>query len=103
MTGWTFLTDHAHVLVLLAREPRSDVPALAAEVGLTVQEVAVILRDLEEGGYIRCEHRGAATYTVVDRAKPLRHPVERHHPVGRLLNAVQSPRDVLRERLARPG
>jgi DNA-binding IclR family transcriptional regulator len=100
---WTFLTDHAHVLVCLAREPRSEVPELAAQCGLEPVEVARVLADLEAEGYVRRTHQGATTFAVIDRAKPLRHPVERHHPVGRLLDAVQSPADVLRERLGTPG
>lgn len=99
MTDWTFLTDHAHVLVLLARDPRIDVPRLAADVGLSVERVATVLDDLERSGYIRRERRDGGTLTVIDRTRPLRHPVERHHPVGRLLHAVQSPADVLRDRL----
>lgn len=98
-TSWTFLTDHAHVLVLLAREPRTDVPELADQTGLDRATVAAILRDLEAEGYVRRKHRGSGVYTTIDRARTLRHPVERHHPVGRLLNAVQSPADVLRSRL----
>ncbi len=103
MSDWTFLTDHARVLVLLAREPRSTAQQLAQQAGLDVATVAAILRDLEAGEYVRRNRHGDTTYTTIDRAKPLRHPVERHHPVGRLLDAVQSPADVLRDRLAAPG
>lgn len=99
-TSWTFLTDHAHILVLLAREPRSDVPGLADQTGLDRATVAAILRDLEAEGYVRRKHRGSTVYTTIERARTLRHPVERHHPVGRLLDAVQSPADVLRSRLS---
>ncbi len=102
-TSWTFLSDHAHVLVLLAREPRSDVPEIADQTGLDSPTIAAILHDLEAEGYIQRSHRRSTTYTTIDRVKPLRHPVERHHPVGRLLDAVQSPTDVLRSRLAGPS
>jgi DNA-binding IclR family transcriptional regulator len=102
MTDWTFLTDHAHVLVVLAREPRGNVAVLARETGLEPARIGTILRDLEAAGYVERTHRGGTTYTIIDRTKPLRHPVERHHPVGRLLDAVQSPADVLRDRLAAP-
>ena len=98
--SWTFLTDHAHVLVLRAREPRTDVPGLADQTGLDRATVAAVLRDLEAEGDVRRTHRGSTTYTTIDRARTLRHPVERHHPVGRLLDAVQSPADVLRRRLS---
>jgi DNA-binding IclR family transcriptional regulator len=50
---WTFLSDHAHVLIALAREPRSDVTAVAKATGIDDSVVGGILRDLEAGGYIR--------------------------------------------------
>jgi DNA-binding IclR family transcriptional regulator len=100
--AWTFLTDHAHVLVAIARRPRADAPELAAAVGLGVAEVRAVLGDLQDAGYVRRIRHGDTSYTIIDRGKALRHPVERHHPVGRLLDAVESPADVLRGRLAVP-
>ena len=97
---WTFLSDHAHVLIALAREPRSDPTAVAKSTGIDSGVVAGILRDLEAGGYIRREREGSTEFTYIDRDKPLRHNVEGHHPVGRLLDAVESPSDTLRARLA---
>ncbi|MGO9900962.1 MAG: AsnC family transcriptional regulator [Solirubrobacteraceae bacterium] len=99
MIYWTFLTDHAHVLVLLARDPRTDPQTLANELGVDLDIIEQVLDDLEEGGYIRREQKGAKLYTYIDRDKPLRHTVEKHHPVGRLIDAVESPEDVLVKRL----
>ncbi|MGA2926322.1 MAG: helix-turn-helix domain-containing protein [Solirubrobacteraceae bacterium] len=101
MGDWTFLSDHAHVLIVLAREPRSDAAALVKATGIDRHVVVGILHDLEAGGYIRREREGLTEFTFVDREMPLRHNVERHHPVGRLLDAVESPSDTLRARLAR--
>ena len=100
MDNWTFLSDHAHVLIALAREPRSGTPRLARVTGVDESTVAEILRDLEAGGYIRHEREGSTDFTFIDRDKPLRHDVERNHTVGQLLNAVESPSDALRARLA---
>jgi DNA-binding IclR family transcriptional regulator len=100
MADWTFLSDHAHVLVELAREPRSTPAAVAKATGIDADAVSLILRDLEQGGYIRREREGGTEFTFIDRQRPLRHNVERHHPVGRLLDAVESPADTLRDRLA---
>ncbi len=71
-------------------------PALARECGLEAAAIDAILRDLEQAGYIR---RRSSTSIFIDRHRPLRHPVERHHPVGRLLDAVMSPADILLDRL----
>jgi hypothetical protein len=101
MDDWTFLSDHAHVLIALAREPRSDATMVARATGINDDVVAKILGDLEAGGYIRREREGSTEFTFIDRDKPLRHNVERHHPVGRLIDAVESPADTLRDHLAR--
>ncbi len=100
LTYWTFLTDHAHVLILLARDPRKDADELATELGVDLDIVEQILYDLEEGAYIRRERTAGKTYTYIDRDKPLRHSVEKHHPVGQLIDAVESPSDVLRSRIS---
>jgi len=97
------LTDHAHVLVVLARDPRSDARAVAKATGLDIDIIQAILRDLEEAGYIRRERQDTTEFTFINRAMALRHPVEGHHAVGRLLHAVESSADVLRDRLADKG
>ncbi len=101
MSDWTFLTDHAHVLVLLARDPRTRVPALAEQLGVGEDEVERILADLRAAGYVEERSGGGPTVRVIDRRRPLRHPIEAHHEVGRLLDAVQTPSELLTERLLR--
>ena len=54
---------------------------------------------LERAGFIRRERKGATKLTFIDRTKALRHPVEGHHAVGKLLDAVESSADVLRDRV----
>lgn len=100
LSYWTFLTDHAHVLILLARDPRTSAESLADELGVDLDIVERVLDDLEDSGYIKRERKGGTVFTYIDRDKPLRHSVEKHHPVGRLINAVESPADVLRDRLS---
>ena len=99
MHEWTFLTDHAHVLVLLARVPRTPVTGLADTLGRSEQEIDGILADLQESGYVERRSGNDMTIHVLDRSRPLRHPVEAHHSVGRLLDAVQKPSELLDERL----
>ena len=52
MAGWTFLTNHAHVLIHLASNPESRVRDLAESVGVTERSVMKILSDLEADGYV---------------------------------------------------
>jgi DNA-binding transcriptional ArsR family regulator len=86
--AWTFLTNHAHVLLSVARDPAARVRDLAAAVGITERAVQRILAELEEAGYLTREREGRRTSYEVDGDLPLRHPVEQHRRVGELLALV---------------
>ena len=99
---WTFLTNHAHVLVCLAREPEATAAQIAAAVGIDVAEALAIIADLERNGYVESQRLGDRTRYAIHRGRPLRHPVEAHHSVGQMLDGVERPSRVLQQRL-RPG
>lgn len=83
--GWTFLTNHAHVLITLATDPDQRIRDVAAGVGITERAAQRILHDLVEAGYVERRRHGRrnAYRLVLDR--PLRHPVESGHTVGELI------------------
>ena len=85
---WTFLSNHGHVAVCLARDPEGRLRDIADQVGITERRVAAIIAELEAAGIVNRKRVGRRnTYTVNRRAK-LRHPVEAHHTVGDLLRAI---------------
>lgn len=86
---WTFLSNHAHVLVCLTDDPNARQRDIAERVGITERAVSGILADLEEAGYVRREKVGRRNrYHVVRRGR-LRHPLEARHTIGALLDAVR--------------
>lgn len=85
---WTFLSNHAHVLVCLAADPNTRVRDIAAEVGITERRVNGILADLEEAGIITVYKSGRRNSYEIDRKARLRHPLEAHKTVGDLLKGV---------------
>ncbi len=86
--GWTFLTNHTHVLVCLRRDPMTTVRNLALQVGITERSVQRILSDLEESGVITRSKEGRRNRYDVDTSFRLRHPLESDHTVEDLLNGV---------------
>lgn len=85
---WTFLSNHGHVAICLARDPDGRLRDIAEQVGITERRVAAIIAELETAGIVTRERVGRRnTYTVNRRAK-LRHPVESHRTVGDLLKAI---------------
>ena len=87
--GWTFLSNHAHVLIAASRDPDLRQRDISALVGITEGAVQRILHDLEEAGYVRRERMGRRNRYRVDRDRPLRHPLEQPHTIEELLAAVQ--------------
>lgn len=85
---WTFLTNHAHVLIVLAAEPDARVRDVAARVGITERAVQRIVTNLHEEGYIRVEKLGRRNRYQVVRKKPLRHAIEAHCSVDAVLRVV---------------
>ena len=91
--GWTFLTNHAHVLFCLAERPDdARVRDVAARVGITERAVQRILGELEEAGYIERARVGRRSVYVVNDALPLRHPIEAHRRIADLLTLVHEER-----------
>jgi len=86
--GWTFLTNHSHVLICLARDPDLRIRDLADQVGITERAVQSILRDLEASGYVSRDKVGRRNHYGVHPDHPMRHPVEAGHHVQELLDAL---------------
>ncbi len=95
---WTFLTNHAHVLICLARDPRVLVRELAQMVGITERAVLAIVGDLEEAGVVVRQREGRTNRYRIKAELPLRHPVERHRKVRNLLQMVLGDEPPLRTR-----
>lgn len=85
---WTFLTNHAHVLIVLHREPGIVLRQVALQVGITERAVQRIIQDLEEQGFIHRERVGRQNHYEVLTDQPLRHAIERHKKIGELLELI---------------
>lgn len=82
---WTFLTNHAHVLLCIASNPQVRIRDLADRVGITERAVQRIIFELEEDRYLTHEREGRRNSYRVRPHLPLRHPVERRNQVAALL------------------
>ncbi len=84
-TQWTFLTNHAHVLLCLAQSPQMRMRDIAEKVGITERAVQRIIADLESEGFIEIKKEGRCNVYTPHKEKHLRHPVESHRHVADLL------------------
>ena len=87
--GWTFLTNHGHVLLAVYRDPELRQRDISRLVGITEGAVQRILTELEQCGYIRRERVGRRNRYQVVADIPLRHPLEEDHTVAELLDLLQ--------------
>lgn len=86
--SWTFLTNHAHVLICVAGDGDARISDIADQVGIGERATQSILNDLVEAGYLRRTRVGRRNRYDVDAHRHLRHPLEAHHQIGELLSAV---------------
>lgn len=85
---WTFLTNHAHVLLCLVGDPELRLRDLAERVGITERATQRIVAELADGGYLERTRVGRRNVYTVHLGLPLRHPLERAHTVGELLGHI---------------
>jgi DNA-binding MarR family transcriptional regulator len=86
--SWTFLTNHAHVMVALSRDGELRQRDLAYVIGITPGAVQRILDDLENAGYVKREKVGRRNRYEVLTSESLRHPLEEGHNIGELLEML---------------
>lgn len=83
--AWTFLSNHAHVIILLATQQNLVLREVAQRVGITERAVQRIVADLAADGFLTVGRQGRRnTYTVAMRAR-LRHPIEAHRCIADLV------------------
>jgi predicted ArsR family transcriptional regulator len=83
--NWTFLTNHARVLLCIARDPGVRLRDIAASVGITERSAHGIVTDLAEAGYVVKQKNGRRNRYQVQAHLPLPEPTSRERTVGEVL------------------
>jgi len=86
---WTFLTNHAHVLIALSRNSDLRQTDIAYHVGITVGAVHRILHELEDAGYLVSTKVGRRKHYEINVDMPMRHPLEDQHTVEDLITSLE--------------
>ena len=86
---WTFMSNHAHVLIVLYMYPDLVLREVATKVGITERGVQRIVQDLEDEGFLKRERVGRRNRYQVMTNLPLRHSLESHRKIGDLLKLVK--------------
>ncbi len=89
MANWTFLTNHAHVLLCISDDADARIRDIAERVGITERAVQRIVSELEADGYISRMREGRENRYEIHPDLPLRHPIERHRAIRDLMKMVR--------------
>jgi hypothetical protein len=85
MPTWGFLTNHAQVLLCIARDPGARLRDIAASVGITERSAFGIVSDLVEAGFIVKEKGGRRNRYRVEAHRPVPESADRGLAIGDLL------------------
>lgn len=88
MSDWTFLTNHAHVLLCLSRDPEKRLRDVATDVGITERATQRIVADLVDAGYLERSREGRRNRYALHPELPMRHPLEEEHAIGEILSVL---------------
>jgi hypothetical protein len=89
--GWTFLTNHAQVLVCTAHDPGIRLREIGERVGITERAAHRIVVELADAGYISRERNGRRNRYTINAHFPLPDPIAREQNVGELLSILTGP------------
>jgi predicted transcriptional regulator len=90
---WTFLSNHAQVLLCLHHDPDSRFRDIAQTVGITERAAQRIVADLIASGYVESERQGRRNHYRVNNGLAMRHPSQDGHAIGELLELLHLKRD----------
>jgi MarR family len=89
--GWTFLTNHAQVLVCIAHDPGVRLRDIGERVGITERAAHRIVVELADAGYITRERNGRRNRYTINTHFPLPDPIAREQNIGELLAILTGP------------
>jgi len=89
---WRFLSNHTQVLLCLHRDPNARFRDIGQSVGITERAAQRIVADLIESGYVESERNGRRNHYSINTGIAMRHPAQRGHEVGELLDLLE-PKD----------
>jgi hypothetical protein len=93
MAEWSFLTNHARVLVCIAHDPGVRLRDIAATLDITERSAFGIVADLTEAGYVVKEKAGRRNRYHIQNHLPLPDAIARERTVGEVLELLIDTRE----------
>src|SRR5712691_4186682 len=103
MAEWSFLTNHARVLLCIEHDPGVRLRDIAATLGVTERSAFGIVTDLANAGYVLKERDGRRNRYQIQHHLPLREPTSRERTIGEVLDLLGDTNRRNRRRRSRSG
>jgi IclR helix-turn-helix domain len=91
--AWTFLTNHARVLLCIAHDPGARLRDIAVSLGITERSAYGIITDLVQAGYVVKQRDGRRNRYRIEANLPLREPASREPAIGEVLAVLLGSKD----------
>ena len=85
MDSWSFLTNHARMLLCIARDPGVRLRDAAASLGITERSAHAIVADLASAGYVVKQKHGRRNRYQIQAHLPLPEPTSPEPAIGDVL------------------
>jgi hypothetical protein len=89
--SWSFLTNHAQVLLCIAQDPGIRLRDIGEAVGITERAAHRIVVELVAAGYISRKRNGRRVQYTIQSHLPLPDPLPREQKIGDLLAVLHRP------------
>jgi hypothetical protein len=96
MASWSFLTNHARVLVCVARDPGTRLRDIAASLGITERFAHAIVNDLADAGYVVKQKDGRRNRYEIQADLPLPEAGHGDLAIGEILALLVGPQTASR-------
>jgi DNA-binding IclR family transcriptional regulator len=85
---WSFLTNHARVLLCIARDPGMRLRDIAIALGITERSAYGIVTDLASAGYVLKRRDGRRNRYQIQHHLPLQEATIRERTIGEVLDLL---------------
>lgn len=86
--SWTFLSNHAQVLLCIAHDPAVRLRDIGDQIGITERAAHRIVGELAQAGYLSRERRGRRNHYTITADRPLPDAVAGNRKIGELLGVL---------------
>jgi DNA-binding MarR family transcriptional regulator len=88
MAGWSFLTNHARVMLCIAHDPDARLRDIASTLGITERSAYGIVTDLADAEYVVKSRDGRRNRYQIQHHLPLREATSRERTIGEMLDLL---------------